>query len=388
MSTFRVTLAAFVFLTGALALAQTRGGGSRSTTGSYVNAGNDARNAAVMGTGNGDLTIVHGASANDEGKVEFRSESVLIQVPVVVTDRSGSHVHGLNKESFSVFENGKEQTVAAFEELTATNDKLTVPPVPAGQFRNLTLAGTQPRNVVVIALDTVNTPFLDQAYGRRELVKFLARNVGSGQALSLMLITSHGLRVVQGLTGDPAHLLQALGKASAEVPALDTLGSDAQESLTAGLPAMFGQSGDSGADAVLGGLDRFVTYGDAVEAQFLQANAVETTMNAFLGIARSLSGIPGRKSLIWATGSFPFAMDSPSTVPGGHLSLLYERTMLALNEAEVSVYPVDIRGLVNISPLTEGNRSRPTTGLNASRQLTTAPGSSNPRSTRSTILPT
>ena len=114
----------------------------------------------------------------------------------------------------------------------------------------------------------------------------------------------------------------------------------------------------------------FIEYGDAVEAQFMQQNAIETTMNAFLGIANSLSGIPGRKSVIWATGGFPFAMDSPASVPGGYLSTLYERAMLALNEAEISVYPVDIRGLVNTSPLGEGRRTTsPTARLRATQQL-------------------
>jgi hypothetical protein len=117
-------------------------------------------------------------------------------------------------------------------------------------------------------------------------------------------------------------------------------------------------------------MDSFVEYGDAVEAQFRQSNAIETTMNGFLGIAWSLSGVPGRKSLIWATGGFPFAIDSPSTVPGGYLSQLYERTMLALNEAEVSVYPVDIRGLMNNSLFADASSTRVVTGLNASRALT------------------
>jgi VWFA-related protein len=349
-------------------VAQTRGGGGGTRT--YTQPGSDARNAAVLGNGNnGDLSTRHLGSANDEPKVEFRSESVLIQVPVVVTNKSGDHIHGLSKEDFSVFENGKPQTVSTFEELTASSGKLAAPVVPAGQFRNLALDGPQPRNVVVIALDTVNTPFLDQAYGRQELVKFLARNVDSGQVLALMLITSHGLRVVQGLTGDPAHLAEALKKAGAESPALDTLSSDAQESVIGGGP-QFGQSqGAVGGDPVLAGLDNFLKYGDSVEAQFMQQNAIETTMNAFLGIAWSLSGVPGRKSLIWATGGFPFAMDSPSTVPGGYLSQLYERTMLALNEAQVSVYPVDIRGLVNTSIFADAKRSGSVTGLNASRQL-------------------
>ena len=71
-------------------------------------------------------------------------------------------------------------------------------------------------------------------------------------------------------------------------------------------------------------------------------------MQAFLSIAWSVSGIPGRKSLTWATGSFPFYLDSPSAKPPDpHLSALYERAMEALNDAKISVYPVDVRGLVS-----------------------------------------
>jgi VWFA-related protein len=322
---------------------------------------------AVMGKGdNLDLTLRPGSAA-DEPRVEFRSQSVLIQVPVVVTDRSGNHVHGLKKEDFNLFENGKPVSVSVFEELTASNDVLKLPPVAPGQFRNLTLDGPQPRNVVVVALDTVNTPFMDQAYGRHELVKFLARNLNSGQVLALMLITSHGLRVVQGLTGNPDQLMQALKKASGEITRVETISTDAQaDAATGDMPVTtFNPNSDPFA-----ALDSFIEYGDAVEAQFVQANAIETTMDAFLGISYALSGVPGRKSLIWATGGFPFNMDSPASVPGGYLSMLYERTMLALNEAKISVYPVDVRGLVNNSMFAEGNRTGSVSGLNASRILT------------------
>ncbi|PYX38708.1 MAG: hypothetical protein DMG75_03115 [Acidobacteria bacterium] len=57
--------------------------------------------------------------ADQESKVEFRTETVLVQVPVVVTDKSGNHIHNLAKDNFRVFENGKEQKVAAFEEIVA-----------------------------------------------------------------------------------------------------------------------------------------------------------------------------------------------------------------------------------------------------------------------------
>ena len=372
MSTYRLPvlpLLAFTLFACSLALAQGHGGGGSkggATTGSMVNPTANMNGAIATGTGNSlDTTTVHLSSASDEGKVEFRTQTVLIQVPVVVTDKSGNHLRGLDKEDFTIFENGKPQKVSTFDEMTTSTAPLAAPAAaPAGQFRNLAIDSSQPRNVVVVVLDTVNTPFLDQAYGRKELIKFLARNVNAGQALALMLMTSHGLRVVQGISGDPTQLLEALKRASGEVTPLETMSSNAQESVTAGLPPMFGQAAGTadqvlpGGDPVLGAynhLDKFIQYGDAVEAQFSQANAVETTMNAFLGIAWSLSGVPGRKSLIWATGGFPFAMDSPSTVPGGYLSLLYERTMLALNEAQISVYPVDIRGLASSPSFVNGN---------------------------------
>jgi len=128
----------------------------------------------------------------------------------------------------------------------------------------------------------------------------------------------------------------------------ETVGTDAE------LAAFTGDTSNLLSPSSLGqtqsAIDEFVSQGDVDYAQFKQERAIETTMQAFLGIAWSLSGIPGRKTLLWATGGFPFAMDSPSSVPGGYLSELYERAMQAMNEADVSVYPVDAQGLVNYGP--------------------------------------
>jgi VWFA-related protein len=382
MSTHRLPVVPFLAVTlfaSSLALAQGHGGGGGgskggATTSSMVNPTANANGNIATGTGNTlDTTTVHLSSASDEGKVEFRSQSVLIQVPVVVTDKSGSHLRGLNKEDFTILENGKPQNVSTFEEITSSTTPLVTPAAaPAGQFRNLAIDSSQPRNVVVVALDTVNTPFLDQTYGRRELIKYLAQNVDPGQVMALMVITTHGLKVIQGLNGDPAKLADALKRVSGELPALTGVSAESQETALAGDSQQLSQAvgASSGSDSVLGSLNSFVEHGDAIEAQFYQSNAIETTMNGFLGIAWSLSGVPGRKSVIWATGGFPFAMDSPSTVPGGYLSLLYERTMLALNDAQISVYPVDVRGLVNSPSFVGGRSSGISGGIPANRQTT------------------
>lgn len=292
--------------------------------------------------------------AEDENKVEFRSETILVQVPVVVTDKAGHHVHNLTKDDFRVFEDGKEQRVASFEEVTTTHTPVAVAARP-GVYTNLVIDRDKPRAITIIALDTVNTPFLDQSFARRDLIKYLAKNIDTGQTLALVLITSKGLKVVSSLTSSAESLQQALQKVSSETPALQNVSTETEvAAFTGDTSNLFTALSVATSE---GAVDEFITQGDVDYTQFKQEAAIETTMQAFLGIAWSLGGIPGRKTLLWATGGFPFTLDSPSAVPGGNLSLLYERAMEALNDAEISVYPVDVQGLVYTAPGASSGRT-------------------------------
>ena len=78
MSLYRPALLPIILLISCVAVGQTRGGGRPAT---FTNPATDARNAAVMGKGdNSNLSTVRLNSANDEPRVEFRSQTVLIQV--------------------------------------------------------------------------------------------------------------------------------------------------------------------------------------------------------------------------------------------------------------------------------------------------------------------
>lgn len=295
--------------------------------------------------------------ADEEGRVEFRSETVLVQVPAVVTNKSGEHVRGLTRADFQLLENGKEQKIQTFEEIEPTRMLLTAPAPKSGEFSNLAATSQGRHLVTVVALDTINTPFVDQAYGRKQLVKYLAENLDPGQAISLVAITGRGLKVLHSLTSDPNALIQALKKVNGELPALQGVDVDVEAAAAASdslAPVADFNSGASDPQAALANaessLQNFIVHGDAAIARMQQDRAIEITMRAFLNIAASLSGISGRKSLIWATGGFPFYIDSPAAVPGGYLSVLYERAMQNLNDAEIAVYPVDVRGLMNYSP--------------------------------------
>ncbi len=279
--------------------------------------------------------------ATEEGRVVFRTQTVLIQVPVVVTDKSGTHVHGLSKDQFQLFENGKKQTITTFEEIIAKNTPIPPAAIAPGVFSNLAIPADQSRSVTIVAIDMVNTPFLDQAYGRQELLKYLGENLASGQATGLVLFDSHGVRVLHGLTTDTGSLIKIVKEVSGQLPALHGVNSDTRDNLVGSL--LLPTSATSTIDSLNSFIDGGSTY-----AAMVQQDAVMATMRAFMIIAQTLSGIPGRKSLIWATASFPFYMNSPDTSPLNVplLAQSYENAIAALNRAQISVYPVDVRGLV------------------------------------------
>jgi len=307
------------------------------------------------------------SNANEESKVEFRSQTVLVEVPTVVVDKQGNPVHSLTKEDFEVLENNKLQKLAIFEEISSSNQRLAPEATPANTFTNGFAATQKSHGVTVLLLDTINTPFLDQTYGRKELIGYLAANVDPGQAFALVVMTSKGVRVLHQVTQDPSLLLQTLQKLNGELPAMQSVDIDTQAAaVTTALgnsPVSYSAGMNSYSD-----LRDFVINGDAEIARLQQDRAIEATMRGFLDISWALSGIPGRKSLVWATGGFPFYIDSPGAVPGGYLSLLYERAMKAMNDAQVSIYPVDVRGLVNSSPSADVN-TRVRAGRTASQQV-------------------
>src|SRR6185369_15998620 len=91
-----------------------------------------------------------------------------------------------------------------------------------------------------------------------------------------------------------------------------------------------------------------ITVGSAI-------SRATATADAFEAIARHMSGLPGRKNLIWMSAGFPFkpvvaprilgrAAQAPVETPDDFSAQL-NRASKALNDANVSIYPVDYQGL-------------------------------------------
>ncbi len=267
--------------------------------------------------------------ADDSQKpVIFKSETTMVQVPTVITDNKGNHIHGLTKSDFQVFENRAEQKIAILEEVTPSRSRPSNMSTLPNTYTNLLFNADKRVALTMVVLDAVNTPFSDQETGREYLLKYLSENLQATTSVALMRITEKGVQKLSGLMDDPASVVAIVKNMKGETPATEGF---------AVSPQSFSSSPE-----------RLHLEQDAAqtEAQFQQEQAIDRTLRAFLAIAWSVCGVPGRKSLVWATGSFPFYVESGSPGPADpRLALLYERTMEALNDAQISVYPIDVRGL-------------------------------------------
>jgi VWFA-related protein len=293
----------------------------------------------------------------DEGRLlQFKSQTTLVQVPVIVTDKAGNHIHGLTKADFTILENGKAQKISTLEEIIPAASAASGAANPVGTFSNVVPDERTPRSMTVILLDEVNTPFLSQSYARQQLIKYLANHLESSQPIGLMVLTSRGLAVLSPLNSDPATLIAILKKATGKVSEMEQFSNDAK-AVAAGQGQVQGLGGIRPGDSPDLKIREFMLYGESANAANIQSRAIETTLRGFLSIALSLTGVPGRKSLLWVTGSFPFDLDSFGSVPNDrNLRALYERTLNALNDAQVSMYPVDARGLVTDSTFAGDNQ--------------------------------
>ena len=100
---------------------------------------------------------------------------------------------------------------------------------------------------------------------------------------------------------------------------------------------------------------------------------VQTTLQALQQLARYLAGIPGRKNLVWFSGSFPInvfpdanAADSFQGVR--QFGAEVQRTATLLTVAQVAIYPIAAEGLVSDSQFAAtANR------ISESRALQTSP---------------
>jgi VWFA-related protein len=293
-----------------------------------------------------------------------------VVLDVVVTDANGKPVTGLTRSDFQVFDDGKPQAIRSFEPVTAKPSQAPVAPLklPPNTFSNMAVA-PQDGPLTVILYDVLNTPLTDLPYAHAQLVEFLKKR-SSDIPLAIFVLGSK-LRMLQGFTSDQSVLLHVIDERSVKM-AQSTLLADPQHPYAAPAEQSPGDppARDGQLDQMLAGLKDL----ESTERVFLQQERLDTTDDAFAEIARFLAGFPGRKNLLWLSGSFPTsilpspsASGSPSPNEFNDVYNYSQRNKVAadlLAQSHVAVYAVDIRGIQNSSYNAGSNRQRTVVGFN------------------------
>ena len=277
----------------------------------------------------------------------IKARAQIVIVDVVVTDKNQNPVHNLKQSDFNVLENNTPQTISHFEEHIYPNPKAPpvehLPPMPPGVFTNY--SPEPPGDAInIILLDTLNTQIKDQSYVHAQLKQYL-NTAKPGIRTAIFGLTSR-LILLQGFTSNPEILKSILDKKSlGSSPLLDDpVGTGGIESTSDQLSDILGN--DPTAAQVIANMQQFEAENQAFQLQL----RVGYTLDAMNLLARYLSGLPGRKNLIWFSGSFPLNvfpdtdLQQPFSIVANYDDQLRETSWL-LTAAQVAVYPVDARGL-------------------------------------------
>jgi VWFA-related protein len=261
------------------------------------------------------FTFALAAAAQKTPEPTFHAATKLVEIDVVAHARNAP-VTGLTKEDFSLFDNGHQQKIAFFSVRSSRAPSSTTPAAPLLQSavtNRLDRDTESPSNPTIILLDQRNTSQADQGFAIQRVVRFLhTRRTGASIGLYTFL-RDNSLNVVQEITDNPVLLNRAADSLRARDPSF--------------------RSNDTT------GMTEHATDDHMLLELMDRGMAMKRILRA---TARHLAGVPGRKSLIWVTTSFPLT----SLKLGIDFNPDMEEAARDLNDANVSLYAVDARGLI------------------------------------------
>lgn len=290
--------------------------------------------------------LAFGATAQSGGagsppQTILHAQATTVVVDVVVR-QNGKPVTGIDPKRFHIYDDNHEQTITFAEEHSpaAAPASQQFKSLPPHFYTNVPQAPASSA-VNVLLLDGLNTPLMDQVEVRRQMLKYLA-TVEPGTMMAVFTLTSK-LRMVQGFTSKSDDLVAAVKS-------------------TLAMPQRSAQLDEGGFNTDVSNLGMMQVPGPNMAAlqQFqsgvtiLQTDQrVGMTLTALQQLARYLSAIPGRKNLIWFSGSFPITLGGDASSMAQEEPRSYDAQVHATSEmlatARVAVYPIDTEGIMPLA---------------------------------------
>jgi len=270
----------------------------------------------------------------------FTSNTNLVIIDANVRDKAGKVIPDLKKSDFTVFEDGKLQTISVFEFQKLEGDAV-LPPVPATKPvpeapaapapRKAATAPTtataapviryQDRRLVAMLFDYSTMQIPEQNRIQEAALKFIREQMKPADVVEIMYAGTGPLKIVQDFTTDKDRL--------EEVVKSFQIGAASE------LAGVAGNGGDS-------------TTGEDTGTAF---NADETEFNIFNtdkqlatleSAAKMLAAFPEKKALLYfSSGISKSGFDNQASL---------EKAVNAAKRSNVNIYPIDARGLVASAP--------------------------------------
>ncbi len=278
------------------------------------------------------------AAAQQQPEVVFRTGTNLVIVDVFVRDRSGKEIPSLGKESFTVTEDGKPQSISVFEIQRLSSAPLPAAAVPQakpapGRAQIITTARPgriqyQDRRLIVLFFDMSSMPPADQIRAQKAARKFLDQQMTSADLVSIMAFSTE-LRVLQDFTDDRDQLASVI------------------KSL------QIGEGSDLAVEGDTGDTESGEDTGAAFVADETEFNIFNTDrkLSALESAAKMLGGLAEKKALVYfSSGVGKTGVENQSQL---------RSTVNAAVRANVSFYPIDARGLVATAPGGDASQAAP-----------------------------
>ena len=228
-----------------------------------------------------------------------RAESRLVLVDAVVTDKKGGYVTDLSLKDFRVWEDNKEVAVKNFSYEASPGSP-------------------QRERYLVLFFDNSTMSFSQRAAAKDAATKFIRANAGPKQ---LMAVINYGgaLQISQNFTSNADRLVQVVNSQTGTPVGLGSTNSSASAAT------------EVTADTSLAATA--ITSLSPSEIDF----GTRSVLLALRSLAKNLSAIPGRKTLVFLTAGFQLSSDRWPEL---------EAVISQCNKANVAIYPLDARGLV------------------------------------------
>jgi VWFA-related protein len=283
-----------------------------------------------------------------------RITSKLVQLDVVVTDKSGKQVTDLKTEDFEVFEDGQAQPITHFSYVqtgpaagpsaTAANAATTGPVINPAPPRREHI-----RRTIAIVVDDLGLSLVSTTTARNALRKFINEQLQPGDLVALIR-TGGEVGALQQFTSDKRLLLAAVERVRWN-------------------------------SCSRGGITALAAAGHAIQPRLCSFDSGRVSVAALGAVITGMRELPGRKSLIFFADGFPIVKhedaeaaglvdpmqpatssslsqmrntDTALPLPGKTDPAMYFDPVRMLAEmairADVVCYSVDTRGLATLSP--------------------------------------